>query len=68
MSLLKKLGFFAAFIIPALAVTGYYLDGWWNYSAIVFSFILIPLIDQFSGIDKSNVTEDSAKTKGDEFY
>lgn len=65
---LKKLGFFAAFIIPALAVTGYYLQGWWNYSAIVFSFILIPLIDQASGIDKTNVTEDVVKVKGEEFY
>lgn len=68
MSLLKKLGFFAAFIIPALAVTGFYLDGWWNYSAVIFSFILIPLIDQGSGIDKTNVADDALKAKGEELY
>ena len=68
MSLLKKLGFFAAFIIPALAVTGFYLEGWWNYSAVIFSFILIPLIDQSSGIDKTNVADDELKAKGEELY
>lgn len=68
MNLLKKLGFFAAFIIPALTVAGYYLDGWWNYSAVVFSFILIPLIDRLSGMDTSNVPEYELSSKSEEFY
>lgn len=68
MDLFKKLGFFAAFIIPALVVGGYYLGGWWNYSALVFSFILIPLFDQVSGIDKTNVDATERKTKGEAFY
>lgn len=68
MNFFKKLGFFTAFIIPSLVVTGYYLDGWWNYLAIVFSFILIPLIDQQLGIDTSNPTESEVKIKGEEFY
>lgn len=68
MHLYKKLGFFAAFIIPALTVTGYYLDGGWNYTAIVFSFILIPLIDHYSGIDKTNVSEPELALKSEAFY
>jgi alkane 1-monooxygenase len=68
MNLFKKLGFFTAFIIPALVVTGYYLDGWWNYLAIVFSFVLMPLIDQQLGVDTSNPTESEIKIKGEEFY
>lgn len=68
MNALKKLGFFTAFILPALVVTGYYLDGGWNYLAIVFSFILLPLIDQYTGIDTSNDSESVAKIKGEEFY
>jgi alkane 1-monooxygenase len=68
MHFLKKLGFFTAFIIPALVVTGYYLDGWWNYLAIVFAFLIIPLIDQQLGIDTSNVPESEAKFKGEAFY
>ena len=68
MNPLKKLGFFTAFIIPSLVVTGYYLDGWWNYLAIVFSFILIPLVDQQIGIDTSNVPDSELKIKGEEFY
>jgi alkane 1-monooxygenase len=68
MNFFKKLGFFTAFIIPSLVVTGYYLGGWWNYLAIAFSFILIPLIDQQLGIDTSNPTESEIKIKGEEFY
>jgi alkane 1-monooxygenase len=68
MGLLKKLGFFAAFIIPALTVAGYYLDGWWNYLALLFSFILIPLIDQQFGLDKTNISEAEQKIKGEELY
>lgn len=68
MNPLKKLGFFTAFIIPFLVVIGYYLDGQWNYLAIAFSFILIPLIDQQLGIDTANPTESEIKIKGEAFY
>src|SRR5688572_8195084 len=68
MNFFKKLGFFTAFIIPTLVIAGYHLDGWWNYLAIFFGFILIPLIDQQIGIDTSNPTESEAKIKGEEFY
>lgn len=64
----KKLAFFTAFIIPTLVVAGFYLDDYWNFTAIVFSFLLIPLIDQSVGIDTSNVKEDEARIVGEEFY
>ncbi len=68
MNFIKKLGFFTAFILPSLVVAGYYLDGWWNYLAIGFSFILIPIIDQQFGIDTSNPAESEINSKGEEFY
>lgn len=64
----KKLAFFTAFIIPALVVAGFYLDDYWNFIAILFSFLLIPLIDQSVGIDTSNVNPDRVKAVGEEFY
>jgi alkane 1-monooxygenase len=67
-SLLKKLGFFTAFIIPTLVIAGFYLGGAWNYITIFFSFMLIPLIDQLSGIDTSNVPEQEVKMRAEEFY
>jgi alkane 1-monooxygenase len=66
--LLKKIGFFTAFLIPTLVVIGFYLGGYWNFLAIFFSFILMPVLDQSLGIDKSNVSEDEAKIKAEEFY
>src|SRR4051812_19384413 len=66
--LLKKIGFFTAFLIPTLVVIGFYLGGYWNFLAIFFSFILMPVLDQSLGIDKSNLSEDEAKIKAEEFY
>lgn len=68
MHLLKKLGFFAAFILPALTVTGYYLGGASNFLAVAFAFVCLPLIDHFSGLDTRNVTDEEAKAKAEEFY
>lgn len=65
---LKKLKFFYAFEVPALVILGYYLGGWWNFLAIGFAFIILPLIDQLIGIDTSNVGSEEAKVIGDKFY
>jgi alkane 1-monooxygenase len=65
---LKKIGFFVAFIIPSLVILGCYLGGGWNYLAIFFSLVLIPIIDQIVGIDTSNVTKTESTIISDEFY
>lgn len=64
----RKLGFFAAFIIPLLVATGFYLGGYWNFLSLVFSFILLPLIDQHLGIDTSNVPKEESKLVGEALY
>ncbi|QOI97511.1 MAG: alkane 1-monooxygenase [Flammeovirgaceae bacterium] len=64
----KKIGFFTAFIIPALVIAGFYLDGYWNYLAIVFAFIIIPVIDQASGLDTTNVEPQRVKVVSEEFF
>jgi alkane 1-monooxygenase len=66
--LVKKIAFFTAFIIPALVVVGYYGGGLWNYMAIFFSFVLIPIVDQSLGVDTSNIPESEAKIVGEERY
>ena len=64
----RKLGFFTAFLIPMLVVTGFYLGGYWNFLPVIFSFLLLPLIDQSIGIDVSNVPRDQLKSVGDDVY
>ena len=68
MSGLKKLGFFSAFIIPALVVAGYYLGPWGVWLPVVFVFLVIPVIDYLSGLDTTNVPENDKKIVGEEFY
>jgi alkane 1-monooxygenase len=64
----RKIGFFTAFIVPALVVAGFYAGGYWNFIAIFFSFVFIPFVDQLLGIDKSNVSETDVKLVSEEFY
>lgn len=64
----KKIGFFSAFIIPSLVVAGFYGGGWWNYVALLFAFIILPLIDQLVGLDTSNVPDDQVKIVSEELY
>jgi alkane 1-monooxygenase len=68
MALPKRLGFFTAFILPALVITGFYLGNHWNYLAIVFAFIIIPVIDQSAGLDTTNVEPAKVKILSEAFY
>lgn len=68
MKALKKIGFFTAFILPALVMVGFYAGGLWNFLALVFVFGIITVIDHITGIDKENIEETEAKIMGEEFY
>lgn len=65
---LKKLRFFYAFEVPALVLLGFYLGGWWNFLALGFAFILLPIVDQWIGINTENVDEKEVKVIGEAFY
>jgi alkane 1-monooxygenase len=67
-SLAKKLAFFTAFIVPALVVVGFYVGQYWNYLAILFSFILLPILDQFLGTDTSNTPESEVQKTSEDLY
>jgi len=64
----RKIGFFTAFIVPALVITGYYAGGNWNFITILFSFVLLPIIDRALGIDTTNVPPNEVKVRAGEFY
>ncbi|MCA6433270.1 MAG: alkane 1-monooxygenase, partial [Cytophagales bacterium] len=68
MKTLRKIGFFTAFVLPALVMIGFYAGGGWNFLALAFVFGFITVIDHFTGIDKENIEETEAKVVGDEFY
>lgn len=58
MSFGKKIGFFSAFILPALLVGGGYLGGWGYSFSFLFGFLLIPLLDYLVGLDPNNLEDD----------
>ncbi len=68
MNLLRKIGYFTAFVIPGLVIVGYYLGGWWNYLAIAEVFIILPLIDHFLGINTDNVPKEKENTVSNDYY
>ena len=68
MSLIKRIGFFTAFILPALTIAGVYLDGYYQLATIVFVFILIPIVDYWVGLDTSNINKGIVKEEAERFY
>jgi alkane 1-monooxygenase len=68
MSIVKKLGFFSAFILVLLLVIGYQLDGWWNLITLAFVFIVIPVTDYLVGKDPENISEDDISILSEEKY
>ncbi|MCU0451442.1 MAG: alkane 1-monooxygenase [Bernardetiaceae bacterium] len=68
MGVTKKIGFFSAFIIPTLVITGFYLGGWANYLTLGFVFVAIPLLDAWVGRDPDNVDEAEVPRRSAELY
>ncbi len=67
-SLIRKIGFFTAFILPILVIVGFYLGSFWNYCTLLFAFVILPLIDQFLGVDTRNVPVEKQQVVSDDFF
>ncbi|MGB3181106.1 MAG: alkane 1-monooxygenase [Cyclobacteriaceae bacterium] len=68
MAFLKRIGFFCAFIIPATTVAGYLAGGVFNWSTIIFVFVIIPMLDQLVGKDPYNLPRDEMKSVSRQRY
>jgi alkane 1-monooxygenase len=67
-SIARRIGFYAAFIIPSLVITGFYLGGLWNYITLLFAFVILPFLDQLIGTDPTNVPDNKVKVVEEEYY
>lgn len=68
MRAIKKIGFFCAFIIPAMVVAGFYAGGYWNFLSLGFVFVVIPVLDQLVGNDPENVAPSAEAAIAEELY
>ncbi len=68
MSVIKKTGFFIAFILPALVIIGFYAGGYWNLLTAVFVFVLIPIADYAVGLDTRNVPKEQVPFISEEWF
>lgn len=68
MNFIRKIGFFSAFILPSLVISGTYLGGGWQWLSVIFVFIIIPLIDFWAGLDIHNVPAADRPILEGEFY
>lgn len=55
---MKDLKYLAAYINPVLAVIGLWYGGVLAWGAVIFSFLLIPIVDQIGPVDTSNVSDE----------
>lgn len=65
---INKIGYFTAFIIPALVILGYYLGGWWNFLAVIDVFVILPILDHLRGLDTKNVAKENINEVANDFY
>ncbi|EQA47309.1 putative alkane 1-monooxygenase [Leptospira broomii serovar Hurstbridge str. 5399] len=68
MSNWKRLAFLVAFIVPVLAVAGYYLGGGFNFLTFAVVFGVLPILDVLVGSDPSNPDEADVGGLQQEFY
>ncbi len=54
---MRALWYLVAYLIPATAVVGMTLGGWWLLSTLLFVFALTPILDHLIGLDESNLDE-----------
>ncbi len=55
---MKDLKYLAAYINPVLAAVGLWLGGFYAWGAVIFSFVLVPFLDQIGPVDTSNVDDE----------
>ncbi|MBM3448591.1 MAG: alkane 1-monooxygenase [Bacteroidetes bacterium] len=58
-----KFKYLFAFILPALAVVGFYVGGIWSFSTLVFSFVCLPLFEFAVGTDRSSLQNEFTSRK-----
>lgn len=68
MNAFRKIGFFSAFLLPALVVAGYYGGGFWNVLPLLFVFVIVPAADNLVGLDKNNVPAEEKPIVGGAFF
>lgn len=59
---MKDLKYLAAYLNPALTILGLLFGNVWAWGAVIFSFVLIPILDQLGPVDTSNVDDDTRQT------
>lgn len=68
MDLIKKAGFFSAFLIGLLTIVGFEAGGGWVFLPIFFTFVVLPVFDYLAGLDKTNVPPSQVAIVAEEFF
>jgi len=58
---LKAYPYLLIFVGPLLAIWGFYMGGWYNYSTLFFSYVLLPILELICGVDGYNPTKEESK-------
>lgn len=57
-----------AFMLPAIIVFGYYMGGAWNFSNLIFAYVLVPIIDELVGKDPMNIKKEDLPVLSGQIY
>lgn len=59
----SDLKYMVSYAIPLIAIASLLLGGIWSFATVVFSFVLIPLVDLFLPVNSSNISEHEEESK-----
>jgi len=62
------LKYLTAYLIPLTGYIAIFNEGMWSWSAVIFAFVMIPLIEFFVGRSKHNLTAEEQESKLDSGY
>lgn len=70
MSIFKKIGFLSSHLLVILSFVGYYLHSHnWVFFAIIYAYIIVPILDEAIGKDYQNVQKEQYESLvNDRFY
>ena len=61
---MKDLKYLAAYTIPLACVISFMSNGVLTYSAVIYAFIVIPIMELIVGEDNKNLSEEDIKSRG----
>ena len=60
---MKDLKYLFAYTVPISTLVSFSSFGLWTYTAVMYAFVILPILDVVMGKDNSNLSTENSETK-----